>query len=738
MTTELAFHETLQGAFAWGQTDPETGALEGAKAGTAFGFDGTITMTDLDRFIRDPTHKAGFDGTYLGNLFTSAGRPQPTLVSATFNFMEAGAGAPRLMVHEHTLRSGNDTFTLKGTKYLAGQPLALNTVHDLTTLYTTLTDQAGAVVGAGVLRFPMRDFPDLVSSFESSGDDDPLTAKMKFLKLFLHEELYVLLTGFRATPVPAEVRRALARPAAQRRDRYDVVVIGSGYGGGVAAARLSAAVPGKAKRSVCVIERGRELRAGDFPSEPWQLAGEVRTAVTPKGLFEYVDAGDVETVVGNGLGGTSLINANVMLRAEPAVFREAPWPRALPDLTPYYDRAVDMLKPTPHPSPPVKAQVLRDAVRAVAAETGEPAPPVDTVPIAVNFTPGFVRADTGNTQDACINCGACVSGCNVTAKSTVDMTYLSVAEKQGAEIFVETEVVAIQDDPQSGELRVHVRDLGGNASVIAAKQVVLAAGTLGSFRVLRQSADAQGLVVSRALGTRFSGNGDILGFGYDTREPADPRVGPTITTRVAYTTDPDVRNHFILEDGGVPQAVDALLRAALPFVDKAPPPQDHGFFHQVRDWLRTGADFVGLTSHGALRRSVMYFGMGTETDTGTLRLDDGAVKVTWPGVANERFATRMDARMRDLTFAIGGSYVKNPDPRSFLREKFITAHPLGGCPMGDDPLTSVVDVDGAVFGYEGRLFVADGSILPTPVGLNPALTIAALAEHIAAKIVAAW
>ncbi len=739
MTTELSFHETLQGGFAWGQTDPRTGAMIGEAQKTSFGFDGTIVMTDLDRFIADPTHTASFTGQYLGDLFTGRNLPAPVLVSGTFHFMEAGPGAPRLMVHEHTLRSGADVYTLRGEKFLEGDPLQAHTVGDLTTLYTTLSDAAGVVVAAGVLHFPMKDFFDLLSSFTASGDDDPLVAKMKFLKLFLHEEIYVLLTGFRATPVPTDVRRPLARDPATRGDRYDVVVIGSGYGGGVAAARLSAIVPGKARRSVCVLERGRELRAGDFPSEPWQLALELRTPLTPGGLFEYVDAGDIETVVGNGLGGTSLINASVMLTPEPRVFQEPAWPRGLPDLAPHYASARAMLQPIPHPSPPVKATLLRNAVAAVAADARVAAPPIDTVPLAVNFKDRYARADTGNVQDGCIDCGACVTGCNVTAKSTVDMTYLSVAERQGAEIYVETEVLGLDPDATTSDVRVHVRDVRtGDVSVLVARQVVLAAGVLGSFKLLRKSASDHGLAVSAALGTRFTGNGDILGLGYDTDEPGEPAAGPTITTRVTYNTDPDVTKHFILEDGGVPQAVNALLRAALPFVDRRAPPQGGGFFHHLRDWVRTGADVVGLTGFGALRRSIMYFGMGTESSTGTLRLEGDAIKVDWPGVANEEFAARIDEQMRALTFALGGSYVKNPEPRSFLRDKLITAHPLGGCPMGDDPASAVVDTDGALFGYAGRVFVADGSIVPTALGLNPALTIAALAEHIAARIVAAW
>jgi choline dehydrogenase-like flavoprotein len=733
MTTQLSFHEVLTGGFAWGEKDPQTGEQRGIEQKITFGFDGMITMDDLDKFIADPAHTGAFTGKYLGNLFEWKGLPTPEIVSGVFNFMAPGQGAPRLMVHEHVLRSGSDTFYLSGKKLLEGDPLQDHTVFDLTTLYTTLADSKHDVVAAGVMHFPMTLFLDLVTSFHATGTDSPFVAKMKFLKLFLREETYVLLTGARATPVPPNVRRALARPSAERKKAYDVVVIGSGYGGGVAAARLTEDVPSKAKRSVCVLERGRELRAGEFPVEPWQLAAQIKSPLSPHGLFELVDAGDIETVVGNGLGGTSLINANVMLEADPNVFKEARWPKDLPDLSPFYEAARRMIAPVPHPAPPLKANALRDAVAKNAKDKGEPAPPIDTVPIAVNFVDGRARADTGNTQRACTNCGACVTGCNVTAKSTVDMTYLSVAEKQGAEIYVETEVLGIEPLGAAG-FRVHT----AVGDPIVAKQVVLAAGVLGSFRVLTKSRETYGLAVSPALGKGFTGNGDILGFGYNTDVASEPGAGPTITTRVSYTSDADVRKHFILEDGGVPQAVSALLRAALPLVRQTAAPGAHGFFQHLGESMREAADFVGLTQYGALRRSAMYFGMGTEKDTGTLRLDAESVKVDWPGVANEEFAARIDTQMEDLTFAQGGLYVKNPDARTFLREKFITAHPLGGCTMGDDPASSVVDVRGALFDYPGGLFVADGSIVPTALGLNPALTIAALAEYVCKGIKDAW
>jgi cholesterol oxidase len=114
------------------------------------------------------------------------------------------------------------------------------------------------------------------------------------------------------------------------------------------------------------------------------------------------------------------------------------------------------------------------------------------------------------------------------------------------------------------------------------------------------------------------------------------------------------------------------------------------------------------------------------------------VRVQWPDVAEQPFARTIDDKMLELTTQVGGTYVKNPRAREFLGDSLITVHPLGGCAMADDAAHGVVNVNGEVFGHEGKLFVADGSILPGPVGVNPALTIAALAEHIADGIVRGW
>ena len=230
-------------------------------------------------------------------------------------------------------------------------------------------------------------------------------------------------------------------------------------------------------------------------------------------------------MVGCGLGGTSLINAGVALRPPAWVFDDERWPaelrgRGTDALAPYFERAERMLGSTPYPedwSEPAKLAALDVAAEGVGATVERPR-------INVTFEPGVNAA--GIYQEACTLCGDCVSGCNHNAKNTVLVNYLPDAVAHGAEIFCETPVRTVR--PASGGRRGWIvsfdapgegrRRLGAPASFVFAGVVVLAAGTLGSTQILMRSR-TEGLAVSPRLGTRFSGNGDVLAFAYDAEIP---------------------------------------------------------------------------------------------------------------------------------------------------------------------------------------------------------------------------
>jgi cholesterol oxidase len=312
------------------------------------------------------------------------------------------------------------------------------------------------------------------------------------------------------------------------------------------------------------------------------------------------------------------------------------------------------------------------------------------------------------------------------------MNYVAFAERQGAEIYACLEVRTLEK--KDGTWVLHCRDHEQARDIdVRAKQVVLAAGTFGTFGILARSKKAHGTPVSDALGAGFSGNGDILGFAYDAPARTQVGDGPTITTVARY-------DGFIIEEGGVPQALMPLVRTALPLARSFEGVDTHTTLGgKLGAWIRTQADVLGFTTAGAMNHTLVFFGMGFEDEPGRLYLrDDGSVGIHWKNAANEAFCKPIDDEMLAITRAVKGVYLDNPISRQFLGSSLITAHPIGGCRMAEDAGHGVVNTKGEVFGHEGTLFVADGSIVPTPLGANPALTIAALAEHIVQGILVSW
>ena len=227
------------------------------------------------------------------------------------------------------------------------------------------------------------------------------------------------------------------QPAAAQAD-FDVVVIGSGYGGAVAAARFA-----RAGFSVCILERGREYVPGEFPNQLGDLAGHVRfrrsdwggRIANPLGLFDINAGPEVATLTGNALGGGSQINANVGIRADVKVLAQQHWPYAFRSdpncLDGYYSEAERCLGITPYPRNSLPrlvnlAQLAREMGETVRREDwddlGEPDVRCAPAPLAVTFAAGENRF--GVKQSACIECGDCVTGCNHWAKNTLTMNYL--------------------------------------------------------------------------------------------------------------------------------------------------------------------------------------------------------------------------------------------------------------------------------------------------------------------------
>jgi cholesterol oxidase len=539
---------------------------------------------------------------------------------------------------------------------------------------------------------------------------------------------------------------------------YDVVVVGSGYGGAIAASRLA-----RAGRSVCVLERGREIAAGDFPDTPAAAISQLqvhrggRRLGRSTGLFDLRAGDDLSVVTGCGLGGTSLINAGVALRPPDWIYDDARWPEELRGadvgpaaLGPYFERAERMLGSVPFPDTwpePAKLAVLRDA----ADRLGHP---VTRPPINVTFADGPNPA--GVDQRACILCGDCVTGCNHRAKNTVTENYLPDAVAHGAHLFCEASVRTVERSAGGGDAPWTVlfettadgrSRFAAPAGFVFADVVVLAAGALGSTEILHRSR-ARGLAVSPRLGQRFTGNGDVLAFAYDVqRRPmrgigagrrtvtAANAVGPCITGAVDLVGTPKPGEGALIEEGAVPGALRYLMPAGLAVaadIDDGGSPL--AFARRLARRVTATAGAALDPSGGPADRTLTFLVMSDDVGDGRLDLVDDAVRVDWPAVGDLPIFDHNAEVLRSLSAAMGAEYVGNPVWSPMLREGLVTVHPLGGCAMADHGAAGVVDHRGRVFTGEGTevhdgLVVADGSIVPRPLAVNPLLTISALSER---------
>ena len=532
----------------------------------------------------------------------------------------------------------------------------------------------------------------------------------------------------------------IATPLEDLDDHYTVVVIGSGYGASVAASRLA-----RAGQRVAVFERGREILPGDYPDTMLEASTQLQVQ-TPKAhhgdrssLFSFHVGDDISVLTGCGLGGTSLINANVSLEADPRVFADG-WPHALTNDTDGrfhagVERARAMLgtNELPASETPAKLAALERVGRALGHEARR-------APINVTFTP--TRNPAGVDQPACTGCGDCVSGCNEGAKNTLLMNYLPDAVRHGASIFTEVDVrhVVRADNRWAVTIRPldSTREQFDDADdiIVSADVVVLGAGSLGSTEILLRSR-AQGLGVSEMLGTHFSGNGDVVGFSYDGSDPVHgvghganpaggrPPVGPTITGVI------DLRDEFlphsmILQEGAVPGAIATLFPVAMATA-AATEDVDPDFI----PGLRKGA-YGGPADHTAT-----FLVMGHDDANGRLLLDDDdeRLRILWDGVGDQPNVKHASTTLQRASDALGGRYVANPAWAEDQDHPLVTVHPLGGCPMAEDATRGVVDDRGRVFsGPDGTvvhdgLYVMDAAVIPRSLGVNPLLTITGLAER---------
>lgn len=546
--------------------------------------------------------------------------------------------------------------------------------------------------------------------------------------------------------------RNIANNIRDLKKHYPVLIIGSGYGGSVLAARLSA--QGK---KVCVFERGREWHPGMFPKDGGDLAKTAYNKLNPKGLVDsnLHKKSDVDIFCAAGLGGTSLLNAAIASRPEALVWQQKQWPKEIREdfangtITKYMDKAQKVLASTYHPD---AMNVRKTQLHKEMAE--QLGLPVKELLLNVNHTFDRQKNNYGVEQNACTLCGDCCSGCNVGAKNVLTVNYLPLARSQGAEIYTMMDVSYVEKT-KDGKYVVHYMNKEGKdyAGTVTADVLIMAAGSMGSTQIMMRSR-MKGLRLSDALGTRFSANGDVMGFSYNGLRQTDT-LGHGLNSRPGATsgqaimvyadyrrpyTDPamtDLMERYLLLDGTVPSALGPMVAKAFAAWALTNPKKFSD--DQMKKIRRDLFDTAEPDLNGALNSSLIFFACGHDSSSGRYKLDDfdDRVHVTWPNVVNEKGFQTINREMAKYAKVHGGVYVPNPRMTVF-GHRMMATHPLGGCPMGDDAQTGVVDHLGRVFTEDGSLhkgfFVVDASIIPRSLGATPLLTISSLAERIADHI----
>lgn len=520
---------------------------------------------------------------------------------------------------------------------------------------------------------------------------------------------------------------------------FDYLVVGSGFGGSVSALRLAE----KGYR-VAVLEQGKRWRAEDFPRTNWRVD---RYLWLPRlfcyGIQRVSLFRHVVVLAGAGVGGGSLVYANTLLIPPDEVFQDPKW-RDLcnwkTELAPHYATAQRMLGVVQNPRLFPADHLLREVAREIGREEH-----FHATDVGIFFAPAGHEGEevpdpffggAGPRRAGCTFCGGCMVGCRYHAKNTLDQNYLYLAEARGVRVIPETQVTSLR--PVDGGYEVETERptafLRRRGPRYTARGVVLAAGVLGTLPLLLRCRE-RGLLprLSPALGTYVRTNSEVLVGATSGTTEDDFSKGIAITSGL-YVDD---KTH--VEVVHYSEGADAMGLLAAPLTDGGGPltrPLKHLWtcLTHPRAWLRSAIPF------GWARRTVILLVMQTVNNFMSMVLRR---RWYWPfwrtmdsadaappggalGVKVPTYIPQANDTARRLAHKMGGF------PQGAVSEMLLsipmTAHILGGCVHGATAQDGVIDTLHRVHGYE-NLYVVDGSTIGANLGVNPALTITALAER---------